>query len=698
MQDAFRYRERIEKLRSRAVDPLITTEPFSLAFWRAWRDSVEEEEYARYADAYEVALDTVPLCVDGGEAIVAKCAAPLSDTEREEWNALRPIADARVARVGQDSHMAPDFDLLLSLGVVGILQKVTEGERSHPESAAFYAACRRCLLATVKYAARYAAHTRKVAATLEGEEREDLLLAAQALERVPLYPAETFLEAVQAAHFLAHVLSMDPFRYFTTLQFQLGRPDRYLLPYYHKDLASGAITREKARFLIDCLAIQINHRVPHGLSSGYMVGGRDAQGIPTVNDLTYLFMEAVDDVRLVYPSVGLCYTSDMPPEVLECACRILSHGRSHPAIFNDDVIARGLSLWGVPEGETRDYIHSTCVEITPIAASNVWVASPYSNMPGILLETLGEEHPDFDSLLSAYLARVDGVIQRNALEQSRWREERKRRGMKPLLSCFVSDCLSRGLDIEAGGARYNWIMPSFVGMANAADSLWAVKGAVFDDGILSLGELRDAIASDFRGREPLRRLLAEKYAKYGNDDDGVDSVFRLLSEHLVAECRKYTVPFDSHLVPSVFCWVMHERLGRETPATPDGRAAGFPLGDGSGPCQGRERKGPTASVLSSTKWDHAPFIGGVAVNMKFSKRQFTSSSLYNVIALTRTYMERGGFEMQINVVDGEVLRAARRDPASYRDLVVRIGGYSDYYVTLSPEMQEEVLLRTEHEV
>ena len=143
---------------------------------------------------------------------------------------------------------------------------------------------------------------------------------------------------------------------------------------------------------------------------------------------------------------------------------------------------------------------------------------------------------------------------------------------------------------------------------------------------------------------------------------------------------------------------MHERLGRETPATPDGRIAGFPLGDGSGPCQGRERKGPTASVLSSTKWDHAPFIGGVAVNMKFSKKQFTSASLSNAVSLVRTFLERGGFEIQINVVDGETLRAARRDPEQYRDLVVRIGGYSDYYVTLSPQMQEEVLLRTEHEI
>ena len=170
-----------------------------------------------------------------------------------------------------------------------------------------------------------------------------------------------------------------------------------------------------------------------------------------------------------------------------------------------------------------------------------------------------------------------------------------------------------------------------------------------------------------------------------------------ITEHIISECKKYNaIHTNGRLIPSVFCWVMHERFGKETGATPDGRKAGFPLGDGSGPCQGRESNGPTASILSSTKWDHHELIGGVAVNMKFSKSSLGTNSLTTMKNLIKTYLTRGGFEMQINVIDKETLKKAVLNPEEYRDLVVRIGGYSDYFVKLSPEMQQEVILRTEH--
>ena len=170
-------------------------------------------------------------------------------------------------------------------------------------------------------------------------------------------------------------------------------------------------------------------------------------------------------------------------------------------------------------------------------------------------------------------------------------------------------------------------------------------------------------------------------------------------DHIVAECEKYRFSFtNGNLIPSVFCWVKHEQFGKVTGATPDGRLAGFPLGDGSGPCQGREMNGPTASILSSTKWEHCKMIGGVAVNMKFAKKSLGPQSLATMRYLVKTYLQRGGFEMQINVVDKDTLLAAQSRPEAYKDLVVRIGGYSDYFVKLSPEMQAELILRTEHEV
>ena len=236
-------------------------------------------------------------------------------------------------------------------------------------------------------------------------------------------------------------------------------------------------------------------------------------------------------------------------------------------------------------------------------------------------------------------------------------------------------------------------------MANLVDSLHAIRTLIFERGELTLAELKTALDKNFEGFEPLRLKLLNRCDKYGNDIDRVDALFGRIIDFIVAECKKYTPMFtNGHLVPSVFCWIMHEQFGRSTGATPDGRLAGFPLGDGSGPCQGREKRGPTASILSSTKWSHTELIGGVAVNMKFTKKTFNADSRRKAAELIRAYLARGGFEIQINIVDRDTLLAARENPEDWRDLVVRIGGYSDYFVRLSPEMQEEVLLRTEHEI
>ena len=230
------------------------------------------------------------------------------------------------------------------------------------------------------------------------------------------------------------------------------------------------------------------------------------------------------------------------------------------------------------------------------------------------------------------------------------------------------------------------------------DSLYAVKIIVFDNKEMTLSELKAVLDSNFEGNEALRLRLLNKLPKYGNDIEEPDALFSEIVAFIVKEFEKYTPVFDGRYIPSVFCWEMHERFGRDTGASPDGRKAGFPLGDGSGPCQGREKCGPTASVLSTTKWSHKELIGGVALNMKFSKKTMTAQSMDTMLSLIKTYLDRGGFEMQINVVDKETLIKAKENPESYKDLVVRIGGYSDYFTRISEKMQDEVILRTEHEI
>jgi formate C-acetyltransferase len=273
---------------------------------------------------------------------------------------------------------------------------------------------------------------------------------------------------------------------------------------------------------------------------------------------------------------------------------------------------------------------------------------------------------------------------------------RRYNGGFPLLSCFVNDCLARGADIDHGGARHNWIEPNFVALSNLVDSLTAIRQFIYEEKSLRWDELIQAMKSDFEGREDLRLMLLHRAPKYGNDDERVDALATTITDWIRDEVSRYTTYLGGPFLSGFFCWVMHERLGRATAASPDGRRAGFPLGDGSGAAQGRERLGPTAAVLSATKWDHAPHLGGIAVNLKFSRPRDASAFRQRLLDVVEIYLQRGGFEVQVNVVDKETLLAAREHPEQYRDLVVRIGGYSDYFVGLSEEMQAEIILRTEH--
>ena len=694
-------RERIQLLRDKAVRPVISYDHFRLRFWENYLENMDRSMETRYAEAYAAAMAAEQPVIEDGELIVGKANIPLNEEEQHRWEELLPRTYEACPMVGQDSHMAVDFELLLKKGISGILKDIAEKRAGDitPEQAAFYDSCTDCLKSVADFSDRYADLAAKLAKQCDNPERKAELEQISAIcSRVPRYPAESFYEAVQAAHFICYVLSYDPMRR-CWQQFQLGRPDQYLYPYYLADKEKGILTDEFAQTLLDCLAIQINNRVPNGLSCGYMLGGRNPAGQAVFNELTMMGMEVIADNRLVYPSVGLCYTPEMPEQYLRRGCEILSTGASHPAIFNEDIISEGLQYYGVPAEESHSYIHSTCVEITPVASSNVWVASPYHNLTGILLDVLKTSYDTMDQLVEAYFAEVDRQVKTHFELHNQFRTVRRECSLNPLLSCLVNDCLSLGVDIERGGARYNWIMPSFVGMANLIDSLTVIDRLVYRERKYSMDQLMDLVGKDFQGCETQRLEILNRISKYGNDEEESDRWSILLTRNLVEICSRYTPMYSNgKLIPSVFCWVQHAALGGQTGATPDGRKAGFPFGDGSGAAQGREHHGPTASILSSTKWSHKEFIGGVAVNLKFSRKMFGPDSMEKMLSIVRTYMERGGFEMQINVVDRDTLVKARKNPESYQDLVVRIGGYSDYFVKLSSQMQEELLLRTEHEI
>lgn len=695
---------RTDFLRNHALNQNIETlksEEFDLLYMQGWIDNnTASSNIVRRAKAKAYSLKNATPIIDDYELIVGKSNfRKLGDKELIEKDNLIKAMQAASITSGQNSHMSIDYEKLLNLGVEGIKNEIIKYQstlnlsiRDNVEKNEFYKSCLIVLDGLLSYADNYAAHAQFLAEKCDDKERKnELYEIAQILKKVPRYGATTFREAIQSIHFVTFCLCIEGL-------YQLGRPDRYLIDYYRNDIKNNTINKEQAQELIDCLCIMFNEYIPKGLAIGFMVGGTDKDGNEIINELTYMFIESIGNTRMIYPGIGLCYTKNTPQDLLEKSCVLLSEGLSHPALFNDETIIKGLRKYGLTTSEACNYIHSTCVEITPGGCSAVWVASPYINLVQILLDIINEPNAKYDSykdLESEYRKRLGVKIKNEAINQNLYQMERWHHGGNPLVSCFVNDCLAKGRDVDMGGARYNWIMPSFVGLSNLTDSLMVVKSLVFEKKELTLGELSKILDDNFSDIIMHQKIL-NRVPKYGNDVDDVDFLAQKITNWLVEETSKHTTYRGDRFIPSLFCWVMHEILGKETGASPDGRVSGFPLGDGSGPAQGREKKGPTASIISSTKWDHSPFIGGIAINMKFNKSFFKKETLGKMISLIKAFMLRGGFELQINVIDNEVLKKAKENPELYRDIIVRIGGYSDYFVHLSPEMQDEVITRTGH--
>ncbi len=531
--------------------------------------------------------------------------------------------------------------------------------------------------------------------------KNELKMMSESCRRIAVQPPETLMDALHLVWFIDMGAQLAD----NAGLVGPGHLDRTVCRFHKSDIAKGIITEEDALQLIEALYFHVNHTISDGLAIPVMVGGRSPAGRDLTNRLSYMCLEALRRTKLVYPTVGVCWHDGTPEKLISLAVELISKGYPTPAFFGDETIQKGMRHYGVPSKESNNYINSTCVEITPVGSSNVWVASPYFSTCQILLEEIAAQAAaganavqSFDGFLSAYLNRLaNKILVDGVLPQIGCRELRRQNGGKPLQSVFTNDCVKRGEDIDEGGARYNWIECSFVGLANLADSLTVIKEEIYNKKSLDFDKLRKALDTNFEGAEPLRQHLLNSLPKYGNACGEVDSMVGTVVERIKKECAKYKViPHDSHFIPGSFCWIMHERLGSVCGATPDGRRSGFPFADGGGPAQGREKNGPTSAILSATSWDHSEMIGGVAYNMKFNSSLFGSmDAVKRLRDLIVTYLRRGGFEVQVNVVDHETLKKAKADPESYRDLVVRIGGYTDYFTRLTPQMQDEVMARTE---
>ncbi len=600
--------------------------------------------------------------------------------EAESFIAAHPFFNAP----GQNGHAEPFYADLFRLGIDGLRARIREvaampGNASNPAKSATYESFDIALDAfsgLIVHAGEDAAQAG----------RDDL---ASACAQIAHGAPRNFLEAIQLTFLLMFAIQYGD----RAMLVGPGSFDKNLGPFYEADIAAGRITRDEARALVAGLYMLINATCDNGLAYGLMLGGE------CVNELSYVALEALRLSRLPYPSVGIRVNEATPRELKRLAIDIQAEGIPNPSFFNDAVIRAGLESYGVPRAESASYINSSCVEITPSGSSNVYVASPYYNLCGCLLEAMRENPATFDALLETFEGILSSKIDAGVAQEDSFRRMRSTSARRPLQSVFTRDCIARGLDIEEGGARYNWVECSFVGMANLVDSLAVIREVVYATGEFTLRDLLAILESDFDGNEPLRQRFLNRFPKYGHDNPECDALVSRVAAVIDRECSRHKVfPYDSHYIPGTFCWIMHQRLGAETGATPDGRSAGFPFADGAGPAQGRETFGPTAAMKSVCSWSHKRLIGGSAFNMKYTRALLAGDAAREkLLALVDAFIAGGGFQTQINVVDNAVLKAAKLHPEDYADVTVRIGGYTDYFVKLDPKMQDEVIMRTQYE-
>jgi formate C-acetyltransferase len=582
-----------------------------------------------------------------------------------------------------------------------------------------------CAQALIGFAHRHAeALERSAAKENDTVRREELRTMAAICRKVPAQKPETFWEALQMYWFVhvGVITELNPWDAFNP-----GRLDQHLYPFYRREIEAGTLTRERAAELLHAFWIKFNnHPAPPKVgitakeSNTYVdfalinLGGLTRDNRDGVNELSYLLLDVIEEMRLLQPSSMVQLSQKNPDRFIARALGIVRTGYGQPSIFNSDAIVQELVRQGKSVEDAREGGASGCVEAGAFGREAYFLTG-YFNLPKILEITLhrgvdprtgrliGLPGPDpltltgFERLMDAFESQVKYFVDikirgNNVIEQLNARYM-----PVPFLSLLIDDCISNGRDYNAGGARYNTSYIQGVGLGTVTDALAALKYHLFDLRTLTMAEMLAALEADFVGFDTLRRRLMDDTPKYGNDDDAADDILMQVFEiYYRAVNGRPNTRGGVHRV-NLLPTTCHVYFGSMTGALPDGRKAGVPLSEGISPVQGADRNGPTAVLKSAAKIDHIR-TGGTLLNQRFLPQVLADDNGITKLAhLIRGYFKMDGHHVQFNVVDGETLRKARRYPDDYRDLIVRVAGYSDYFVDLTPELQEEIIRRTAHE-
>ena len=668
-------------------------------------------------------------------------------------------------------HVTVQYDKVLRIGYRGIIEEVREerkkmnlGDADYCTKSALLDAVEMSCEAVITYANRYAALARETAQKeSDATRRAELLTVAANCERVPAYGARSFWEACQSFWFVQMILQIESSGH----SISPGRFDQYMYPYYKADIESGNITRDFAQELIDCIWIKFNDLnkcrdaasaegfAGYSLFQNLIAGGQDENGEDATNDLSFMCIDATMHVLLPAPSFSVRVWNRTPYEFLIRAAELTRTGVGLPAYYNDEVIIPSLMSRGVTLEDARDYNIIGCVEPQKAGKTWGWHDAAFFNMlkPMEMVfsngkldgEQVGPQTGDvstfttFEAFYNAYRAQMNYAISLLVNACNAIDEAHAQRCPLPYLSSMVEDCIGRGKTPEQGGAVYNFTGPQGFGIANVADSLYAIQKLVYEKKKITLTELRDALAanygkinasdaemltvgvvkelakneinvsedmiaeiyktvkerhSDPRYQEIREMILAED--KYGNDIAEVDAMARDAAYTYTRPLLQYQNPRGGVFQAGLYPVSANVPLGAQTGASPDGRLAGTPVADGVSPSAGMDIHGPTSAANSVSCLDHGIASNGTLFNMKFHPSALAGESgLENFVALVQTYFEMKGSHMQFNVVSRETLRDAQKNPDKYRSLVVRVAGYSALFTTLSKSLQDDIINRTE---
>jgi len=582
-----------------------------------------------------------------------------------------------------------------------------------------------CVDALIRFAERHAEKARELAQQeADPQRKKELERIAEICTHIPAHPPRDFWEALQYYWFvhLGVTTELNPWDSFCP-----GHLDQHLYPFYKKGLEEGTLTREQAEELLQCLWVKFNNQpappkvgVTAEESSTYTdfaqinLGGVKENGSDAVNEVTYLILDVIEEMRLLQPSSSIQVSKKSPDRFLKRAAKIIRTGFGQPSVFNTDVVVQEMVRVSKSVVDARCGGTSGCVETVAFGKENHNLTG-YLNMPKVLEITLnngldpqtsqriGLETGDptqfetFEELFGAYEKQlnyfVDIKIRGNNVVERLYANYIP----APFLSLLIDDCIANGKDYHDGGARYNTTYIQGVGVGTMTDALTAIKYHIFEEKTMTMEELLAVLQDDFEGHERVRQMLLNKTPKYGNDDDYVDEVMVAVFEAYfnAIDGRSNTKGGTYHI--SLFPTTVHVYFGSVIGATPDGRKAEMPLSEGISPVQGADRRGPTAVIKSVAKMDHVR-TGGTLLNQKFTPQLFKDDDgLDKLVQLIRTYFKLDGHHIQFNVVDAATLRAAQKNPEQYRDLIVRVAGYSDYFCDLGKVLQDEIIARTEHQ-